>query len=384
MLKSQTSSCTVAVASIRVIFNNTPKNASRIREGLSLFIIYGFDAAANEMMEVGMKGGRVDGTGVPSVGDVGRRLAAPGLAGDVRAVPAGRPLGHEALGLGRALGHVAVVAVVLDHAVELEGRLLGEGVVPCVGELVGRGAEGGGVLLAARGDARPAAVDAAAPLREPDHVVSRVAAVVGPVAEEPAAHRQEAALDLHELRTLAVGLDAGHAAGPVAPALLLLALAVLVGRALPQALLPEDLGLLLVPGTLGRGRVARVLVDPALVVDLRLRGIIVLLAVLLVPLVVLVLLLLLLDGRLPLELRLRAGDEGAHEEEAQEGQGGARPHPRRFARGTAAGTAHPPVSSGYGAEDGSIGGSMTGGARLGPRSTCSRGSWTGRRPGPRR
>jgi len=90
--------------------------------------------------------------------------------------------------------------------------------------------------------------------------------------------------------------NAGVAADPIAQALLLLALTVLVGGALPQALLAKQSGLLLIPGTLRRGRVSGILVDPSIII--RFQGVVILL-----PVVVIVILLRNLRGRL---------DAGAH------------------------------------------------------------------------
>jgi len=56
-----------------------------------------------------------------------------------------------------------------------------------------------------------------------------------------------------QFKSIPTWLNAGIATDAVAQALLLLALAILVGGALPQALLAEQRGLLLVAWTLGGG-----------------------------------------------------------------------------------------------------------------------------------
>lgn len=209
-----------------------------------------------------------------------------------------------------------MITEILHYGMKIEGRLLCQGVVARVLDLRRLRAEGIGVLLAGRSGAGPTTVGATRSFGQTDHKVISVTGVTSYVIEEFPSERHHAVINPVQLRAFAFRLDTRHPAGTVASAFLLLALAILVGRALSQTLLTHQFRPLLVPRTHGRGRVSRVLVDPSIVVYLGLgliATIVVVVLILVVP--VIIILVVIVDSRLLSQLGFGREELGAQQKQ---------------------------------------------------------------------
>lgn len=262
-------------------------------------------------------------TRVPAVRNIRGRSTFLRLAGDVRSKPASNTFHQQAPRLSDTGSRVTMVAKVLNFVVQVESGLFRERVVSRVFHLRRLRTEGTDILLAGRRRAGPFTVGPTRSLGNTDGEIIRITSVMDLIAEKSSSLRLHTVLNIAQRRAFSLRLDARHPANTVASALLLLALAIFIGRTLSQTLLAEQFRLSLVSWTRRRRGIPRVLVYASVIVHLRFRLItlligVVVLVVLVVPIIVIVVVVVV--SRLLYESRFRYEEKHIHKQKMEQNE----------------------------------------------------------------